>query len=79
MNGSRIPFIQYGISTLTLSGSNIINLSNAYESSNYSIQLTYTGNPRSNALYSLNITSSNFQVYGEASSRFHWATYGNLF
>jgi hypothetical protein len=79
MSGSRMPFIQYGIGALGLTGNSTITLSNVYASSDYSIQLTYTGNPYSNALFSSTITTSNFQVYGVASSKFHWTTYGNLF
>jgi hypothetical protein len=79
-SGLRQPYIQHGSNTL-VSGSKLITLTNSYINSNYSIQLTYAqGSPSYTLpLYSSNVTSNTFNVYGDQTANFFWATYGNVF
>jgi len=78
--GNRQPSIQYGNSITNLGGSNIITIS-PYINSNFAISLTYKdkSTPPVIPLYTSSITTSNFIVLGDPSSKFHWTTYGNYY
>lgn len=78
--GVRQPFIQYGTDTLSGTGNIVVPLVMRYLTNNYIIQLSYTDdNAYSTPLRSANIQADRFTVYGNASGKIHWTTYGNLF
>ena len=79
-SGLRQPYVQHGSNTL-VGGTKVITLTNSYVNTNYSIQLTYAqGSPSYTLpLYSSNVTSNTFSVYGDPTANFFWATYGNVF
>ena len=82
MLGSRQPYIQYGVNTISGSGQMTLDLPIAYTNTNYVIQLTYyqlntTG--AAQPIFSSNISVSNAVIYGKANEIFHWTTYGNVF
>jgi len=80
MAGTRQPFIQYGSANLS-GGLVLVTLPTSYINTNYAIQLTYIKNTTAPVvpISFSTVTSSNFQVYGDAATRFYWTTYGNTF
>jgi hypothetical protein len=85
--GVRQPFIQYGIIDLlgpVVEGVPNVVLPVPYNDSNYCIQLTYSNNtdslvPITRIMYAVNVTRSNFSVFGTQGKYVYWTTFGNVF
>lgn len=74
------PYTQYGSSTMNSSGQASITLGKAYTSTNYSIQLSYTGaSLPTQPLRSQIINLSQFICYGDQGRTFSWVAYGPIF
>ena len=81
--GSNQPYIQYGSNVISEDGNVIVALHRLYMNNNYSIQLTYRNRDETPTLNVAPLsfaiqTTSNFFVYGDASTMFSWTTFGNL-
>jgi hypothetical protein len=85
--GVRQPFIQYGVTEIlgpVVAGLPNVVLPVAYNSSNYSIQLTYSNNvgtqvPITQIIYATNVTPSNFSIFGTQGKYIYWTTFGDVF